>query len=149
MAINDDEVLIPYRHNLGIVKHASLIMRLMPKDIVLTDTQKNIISCFYTRHCDGFIREQNLKRIIHVEHEWAAPYVIQLIGEYVIEILQFIFENLSENNISIYKKFINENPGYYKLTRQRVISYWDCYYRWRYKYQKDYVGFKILEILDS
>jgi hypothetical protein len=123
---------------------------------MLTEMQQNIIDCFYTRHCDGFIREQHLKKIILLNHEWVVPYVIQLIGEYVIEILNVIYQNMNSLNLVLYKDFLEQNPKFYKLIQDRVQSYWNEYYRSNHgstdilKYAKeDYVGFKILDIFEA
>jgi hypothetical protein len=115
----------------------------------LTTLQKEILYCFYTRHGDGHIREKYLRKIISSNHKWVTPYVIALLGEYVIEILQVIFENLDRIKIDDYMEIIEDNPAFYALTKERVISYWDYYYRWKYKLKKDYVGFKILDYLDT
>lgn len=77
---------------------------------------------------------------------------MQLIGEYVIEILEIIYQNINHLNTSVYKKFLEQNPVFYKITRQRVQTYWNCYYRFGdddiSKYtKKDYL--EILNVLDK
>src|SRR3954451_18784827 len=49
-----------------------------------------ILNCVYTRHNDGFVRERHLRRLLHEEAVWVAPFVVQLLGEYVLEIVQII-----------------------------------------------------------
>ncbi len=136
--VNNEEIEIPKRHNLTEIYKADF-----------TSTQQNIVDCYYTRHCDGFIREKHLKKVIIHNQEWTVPYVIQLLGEYVIEILEVIYNNLEKLDVILYKKFIRDNVKSYDLTKQRVASYWSCYYRWKYKYKQDYVGFKILDFIDT
>ena len=65
------------------------------------------------------------------------------------EILNVIYQNLDDIDVNLYKEFIKNNIDFYKLTTQRVVSYWDCYYRWLYKYRKDYVGFRILDFINT
>ena len=70
-----------------------------------------------------------------------------MIGEYVVEILQLIHENLPNLKPSIYVDFIRANPEYFALTEQRVISYWDCYYR---SIKREvYPGFILLDFFKS
>lgn len=114
-----------------------------------TETQQHILYCYFTRHHDGFVREKYLKKIIKLNNDWMIPFVIKLLGEYVIEILDVIYQDLENIDVRLYKEFIEKNIDFYELTTQRVVSYWNCYYRWRYKYRKDYVGFKILDFINT
>jgi hypothetical protein len=112
----------------------------------LTQTQVEVLSCLLTRHSSGFVREQHLRRILNSRHEWVPPFVIQLVGEYVVEIVDVIRENIDHLNPSLYGAFLTSNPAFYQLTKQRVISYWNCYYRGQQK--TDYAGFQVLAALD-
>ena len=58
-----------------------------------------------------------------------------------------IYQSLALLDRASYKEFLCANPAYLELTEQRVISYWDCYYR--NIRREDYVGFKILEFFRS
>lgn len=142
VSLGNELIFIPYRHYLEKIYNNH-------QEFFLSDRQNTIISCFLTRHHNGLIRESSLKKIIRCHDNWVVPFVMQLLGEYVIEILDVIYKNLDNLNMSIYTDFIKNNPQFYKLTKDRVISYWSCYYRWVYKYRKDYVGFKILTFFDE
>ncbi len=109
----------------------------------LTALQRGIVDCLLTRHSDGFVRQQHLERIIAVSRSWIVPFVVQLVGEYILEILVVIYQSLPSLDKASYKEFLQANPAYLDLTERRVISYWDCYYRDIKR--EDYVGFKILE----
>jgi hypothetical protein len=61
----------------------------------LTDLEMNLADCLLTRHHNGFVRQQHLGRIIHLRHSWIPPFVLQLLGEYVVEIIEVINDNLS------------------------------------------------------
>lgn len=115
----------------------------------LTQKQKLIMDCFFTRHYNGFIREAYLKKILFHKESWIVPFVIELLGEYVSEILDVIYKNLDRLSVKNFTDFINENMSYYEYIKYRVISYWDCYYRWLYPNKRDYVGFKILHFLNK
>lgn len=73
------------------------------------------------------------------------PFVVHLCGEYVIEILAEIEASLPSMDQCVYGAFFRENPDFLKRTHDRMISYWDCYYRWLYKRKLDYVGFRVFE----
>ena len=73
------------------------------------------------------------------------PYLIRLTGEYVIEILQVIKDNLGNIDKGITKDFIAENARFYNTIKSRVVSYWDCYYRIKHPTKTNYVGFEIIE----
>lgn len=118
---------------------------------LLTERQQILLHCLFTRHNDGFIREENLKKIIHQcrNYNWITPYLIRITGEYVIEILQVIKANLDNLDKGKVKEFIAENTRFYNTTESRVVSYWDCYYRSKYPDIKDYVGFEIIDFFNS
>lgn len=66
---------------------------------------------------------------------WAAPFIVQLIGEYVIEIVEVIasaVSTLSELDAARYSQFALENPAFMATTRRRATSYWNCYHRSRF-----------------
>ncbi|MES2265095.1 MAG: hypothetical protein V4724_41895 [Pseudomonadota bacterium] len=102
-----------------------------------------------TRHYDGFLREQCLRRLLAVEEKWVAPFVIQLLGEYVVEVIHPIHEHFLEGVEEKYKDFFSENVEYCEYLRCRAISYWNEYYRERFPRYKDYPAVKALAALQS
>ena len=109
----------------------------------LSAVQEQMLACLLTRHHDGLIRQKYLTRIIAVDAAWLPPFVVQLVGEYVIEIIRVIEENLAFLDKSLYRQFLRLNPEFWTLTQQRVVSYWNCYYR---SYRRDvYPGFQVLD----
>lgn len=117
----------------------------------LTEQQQIILACLFTRHHNGFVREENLRKIIHLskQYTWIIPYLIRLTGEYVIEILQVIKSNLEEINKEEIIEFIVDNPKFYNTIESRVLSYWNCYYRNKYPSKEDYIGYKIIQYFRS
>ncbi len=117
----------------------------------LSEKQQVILNCLFTRHHNGYVREQHLKPIIDKcnEYNWIIPYLMRLTGEYVIEILQVIKANLDKVEKGIIKDFIEENPIFYNTIESRVISYWNCYYRYKYPNKEDYVGCEIIKYFNS
>lgn len=65
----------------------------------------------------------------------------------MVEIQQLIEARLKNLEQSVYRAFLLANPEFLALTEQRVISYWDCYYRTRKR--DDYAGFRVLRFLQE
>ncbi|KKC48460.1 hypothetical protein VE23_17395 [Paenibacillus sp. D9] len=116
----------------------------------LTVDQRTILYTMYTRHHDGFVRERNVKKAIEkaIECAWITPYLMLLIGEYVEEIVQVIYDNRSLLNADLVKTFVGENQRFYRTVQSRVVSYWDCYYRRKYPMTEQYVGFQVLDYMN-
>lgn len=120
----------------------------------LPEAQQAIIGCVYTRHHHGYTRQRWLRRVVALEHPWVAPFVVQLAGEYVVEIVVDIVQgmpDLANPNSPLaarYGSFLAMNPNFWHLTRQRAASYWDCYHRGRYLRRDDYPVFTLLSRLE-
>jgi len=123
-----------------------------------TQKEQEILNCIFSRHNNGFIRQKAVQNIVGSSNNWTVPYIVKIIGEYVIEILNDI-----ENNFEILNKpnlvsFVQQNPEFYNRTRSRVGSYWDCYFRRhfpeilngvRVSEKQRYVGFRLLNKIDK
>ena len=110
----------------------------------------SIIYCLYSRHSDGHIRQEMIKKLIEIEfQDFMIPYVFLLVGEYVVEIINDLYPFI-EKNRDVFIRFINNNHELTTITYQRMVSYWNEYYRHnRYKYLNDYPGKKIFNLLYS
>lgn len=140
VCINSELIKIPYRI------YVTEIDEEIEKD--LSEMQRLILNSYYTRHHNGYIREERLRKIITSDEPWIVPYVLHLVGEYVCEIISIIDKNLEHIDLERYKHFINNNPEYYFTIRQRVVSYWDCYYKNVYS-KNEYPGYKIIKCFDK
>lgn len=114
----------------------------------LEGREKHLLDCILTRHHDGFERERRLQEILTVPEPWVPSFVVQLAGEYVIEILDGIRRNLDLLDAALYGEFLRENPLLRRKTAARVESYWNCYYR-RYYSRAQYPGFVVLDFLEQ
>ncbi|MFJ8601562.1 hypothetical protein ACIREM_23185 [Streptomyces shenzhenensis] len=119
----------------------------------LSPRQLTILHCLYTRHHDGRVRQRHLECIVGSAEPWVIPYVVQLVGEYVVEILAVIRRALSDLDMpgttlrAAYGQFIVDNPSFFARTQRRVVSYWSCYYRFNYPSFPGYPGCTVLEFL--
>ncbi|MGO4591814.1 hypothetical protein [Paenarthrobacter sp. 2TAF44] len=107
-----------------------------------------------TRDTDGRIRQEALRKLLQEDAPWTIPYIIQLCGEYVVEIatdiLQFLTTELPKRPKlrQSYRQFIADNPTFMTLTGQRALSYWNAYDRWR-STRDEYPQLAALQLLDD
>jgi hypothetical protein len=105
-------------------------------------------ACLQTQSSNGFDRQRALRSLLPAVQPWSAPFVVTLIGEYVVEIIEDIAGATTPSNVDAMISFISENCDYWELTKQRVASYWNAYYR--HKYTKlNYPGFQLVRTLET
>jgi hypothetical protein len=113
----------------------------VPADTVaeLTPAQRTMLHCLYTRHHDGYVRQRHLACVITSLEPWVAPYVVELIGEYVVEIIADIRAGLADLDQPgsaqrrQYGRFVESNRAHFDLVSHRVQSYWANHYRHSYR----------------
>jgi len=143
IVVDNELLLIPYRIYLNVDACKSI------STTSLSEIQKIIINCIMTRHHNGYIREEFLKRIILCKYSFVVAFVLQLLGEYVVEILNEIYKHLYKLDLALYKEVISNNRKFYDLIKERIISYSTYYYPGKFKYKTDYVGLKILNFFET
>ena len=109
-----------------------------------------------TRSNDGYERQRAARDLMVNLQPWGAPFIIALLGEYIVEILEDVSRALTPEIEQILTAFIIDNPAYWATTKRRVASYWNAYYRSRYAselrraYRRDeYVGFHLTNRLEA
>ena len=133
VTVNGEAVSIPTR-----IYHDTTLIHVDK----LNSLQRHLLDGLLTRHHDGFTRQKHLARVAGLPYPWGPPFVVQLLGEYVIDIIRVIEDNLGNLDAPLYASFLRANPLFLALTEQRVSSYWDCYFRSHSRDQ--YVGFRVL-----
>ena len=108
-----------------------------------------VAQCLGTRHNDGFMRQQCAIQLLESDQYWAVPFIIHLLGEYVIEVIAPIERMLQEGVRPAFREFVAENPAYMVTLEKRAISYWDCYYRRRFPNKSDYPGLRAIATLNA
>ncbi|MFP6818633.1 MAG: hypothetical protein VCA15_05095, partial [Acinetobacter sp.] len=99
---------------------------------------------------NGFVRQRALERLLKTDlTSFMIPFIFQLLGEYVQEILEAIEPILDANNQGLFAAFMLQNPKYDQTTQSRIVSYWNEYYRIKYLNFNDFIGYKILNKLKS
>ena len=121
----------------------------------LSHVEAVVAAAIYSRHDDGFVRQRQLGTLLEADAPWTAPFIVQLLGEYVIEICrdierfartEFPGRPAMQENLPA---FFRENRCFTALTRQRAISYWSCYYRGQHPSQETYPALAALSILSG
>lgn len=102
----------------------------------LTGRQRLIIAALLSRHANGHVREKNLSIIIQNPLPWLVPFIVQLSSEYILEIVEIIKAKLKDLHKKEFAEFFKRNPGWFPITSQRMISYWNCYDRVKPGYTK-------------
>ncbi|MEY9969466.1 hypothetical protein ABIA33_007554 [Streptacidiphilus sp. MAP12-16] len=118
----------------------------------LSPVQLLQLACLYTRHHDGYVRQRHLRQIIGRTEPWVVPFVVQLLGEYVLEILNDLAQGLRDLGVPgselrrAFGRFVVENPEFFARTERRVVSYYSCYHRWHYA---DFSSYPLSALLDA
>jgi hypothetical protein len=104
-------------------------------------TQTMILHCIYSRSCDGFVRQKHIQSLILMDYkDWTIPYIVKVCDEYVFEILESIYSVLKEHDTQSFKNFCKDNVDSFRISYARMISYWNEFYRYRYREFHKYVG---------
>jgi hypothetical protein len=109
-----------------------------------TSVERTVLGCFYSRHHDGHVRQAVLPWLLDSAEPSVAPFVVQLLGEYVLEIVVDIAERIERDVVNgsylleALSQFAHENPAFVTLTEARARSYWAEYYRRKFVLARDY-----------
>lgn len=114
-----------------------------------SELSHQISACLGTRHHDGFVRQRCLERLLPVRQPWVVPYVVALLGEYVLPIIMLIEAHSRSDELGLYGEFLARNTQYLKKTERRVMSYWDAYHRHPYPQYAQYPGFLAMSALKN
>lgn len=101
-----------------------------------------------TRSNNGYDRQAAARGLLVDPQPWTAPFLVALVGEYVVEILDDTEAAMSPALHGSLRVFIDENPQYWYLTKQRIASYWNEYQRWRTS-RSNYVGTRLIRLLEN
>jgi hypothetical protein len=145
VTVEEQTILVPSR-----LRFASDRLTLPP-----TDPAWLIARALQTRSNNGFERQRAVQDLMADVRLWTAPYIVTLIGEYVVEILDDIDTTLTPNAEQIVAAFLIANPAFWDTIKRRIASYWNAYYRLsrasehRCPYTKaNYVGFRLVDRLE-
>ena len=120
----------------------------MFKGLLMLESQ--IAACFFSRHHNGYVREECLSFLLRPAAlpAFVLPYLLKLAEEYVVELVEMLWKHFSLLSIEALTRFVLDNPKWMPLMYQRCVSYWNCYYRRQYPHLKDYPGIVIFNELN-
>ena len=114
----------------------------------LTIHQQIILHCIYTRHFNGHIREASLAKLYGATDGFVIPFIVQLLADQVLEILIALQRHVTGHGANDYAVFTRNNPKYWQQTQDRMVSYWNAYYRPRYPKIGPYPGKQIAHMIN-
>ena len=106
--------------------------------------ERSIAWSLGTRHHNGYVREACLTRLLTAPQPWMAPFIVQLVGEYVDEIVRGIetaLPTFAPDMLAALAGFVRDNPRYLDKTESRTISYRPFHHN---AYCADYAGMRVL-----
>ena len=120
----------------------------------LTSTQVGVAACIYSRHHDGRERQAWLPTLLTFDDPCASPFIVQLLGEYVLEIVSEVESTLRSMSpaASIFGRltaFVQTNAPFVALTRDRARSYWWEYHTYPHATFADYPAARALDFLED
>ncbi len=114
------------------------------------EPSRSLLLCFYSRHHDGFLREECVRHLLENPADlalWALPYILKAAEEYVAPLSQRVYEALPQIPEARLAAFLTENPRWLARMQGRCASYWDYYHRWTYPRLEAYPGIKAVRFL--
>jgi hypothetical protein len=145
--IGVSEDIVEYFQNDNLIKFPYRIYYIDNSDEFidsLNEQQKMIVHCIYSRSCDGFVRQKHMNSLLLMDYEdWSIPYIVKICDEYVLEILEMTYEILKDQDTERIKNFCFQNNILFCKSYNRMISYWNEYYRFKYKNFQQYIGRKL------
>ncbi|WP_260928754.1 hypothetical protein [Novosphingobium sp. 9] len=115
-----------------------------------------LLRALQTRSNDGFERQRATRDLLAAPQPWAAPFLLLLMGEYIVEILEDILNAMSPELEQMLRACIAENETFWATIKRRIASYWNVYYRHAAGNQgrkhclwADYPGFHLIRLLEA
>jgi len=102
---------------------------LIPEEEGFSPEQALIYHCIFSRSLDGHVREKHVREMLESSETWIAPYILRICENYVVQILQLVFDKLKNSDCTIYIECAQRNLWSFVQGHQRMRSYWDVYYR--------------------
>lgn len=117
----------------------------------LEPAQRRVLAALFTRHHDGRVRQASLETLLSDDATWIVPYVVVLLGEYVVEIADVVDRRLPTDDVGRQRfvRFVADNPDLMRRVSARAVSYWNCYYRLTYPERSTYPAIAALIEIDS
>lgn len=134
--VNKEFVQIPYRIYMDEVDDLYIEQ--------LTDIQQKMLYCIYSRSSNGYVREKYIRKILDDEiQEWQIPFIVTVCSEYVMEILNAVYDLLKDRNNDDIKNFCKNNKEMLCMDYSNMMNYWNEFYQKKEFRFRHYVGRKL------
>lgn len=134
--VNKEVVQIPYRIYMNEVEDLYIEQ--------LTNIQQKMLYCMYSRSDNGHVREKYIRKILDDEiQEWQIPFLVTVCSEYVMEILEVVYDKLKDRNNDSIKEFCRNNQEILCKDYLNMMNYWNEFYQKEEVHFRRYVGRKL------
>jgi hypothetical protein len=107
-----------------------------------------VAACLGSRSNDGYLRQRCVETMLTDPRPWSVPYLVETLGEYVIEILQVFDGRVPERLEPEIAQYLVANEAHVLRLCRRCVSYWNEMYRYPgggvHILWRDYVGAHII-----
>ncbi len=141
LRFDDQDLAVPYRVYYDAAKLWSLVDR-------CGEPERSLALCLGSRHWDGHVREACVRRLLPTRERSVIPFVVCLLGEYVIEIIDLVAEAFDALDVDALADFARANPAFMATTRSRATSYWNERFRRRFPDRLTYPALSMLAEID-
>jgi hypothetical protein len=141
LRVEGQEMTVPYRVYYDPAKLWSVVDR-------SSGLERSLALCLGSRHWDGHVREACVRRLLPSRDRWVVPFVVCLLGEYVIEIIDLIADAFDGLDPDALADFASENRAFLATTISRATSYWNERFRQRFPDRQAYPALAMLAKID-
>jgi hypothetical protein len=120
----------------------------------MSHVESVVTAAIYSRHHDGLVRQRHLGTLLDADEPWTAPFIVQLLGEYVIDTAATSSGSHGRRSQpgrhcrrACRPSSVRTAASFTTLTRQRAISYWSCYHRGQHPSRDTYPALAALAML--
>ena len=83
-----------------------------------------MLHCLFSRSYDGHVRQRHVQALLDGEPpEWALPYIVEVCGEYVVQILELVYSRLRNRDTAAYAELCRLNLPHFLYVHARMVSY--------------------------
>jgi hypothetical protein len=99
--------------------------------ISLSGDSAVVAACLGSRHGDGYIRQRSIEALVADPRAWSIPYIVDALGEYLLEILQVMGGRVPGNLEKEYAEYLVANEDRFLRLCRKCVSYWNEFDRFR------------------
>ena len=86
-----------------------------------------VAACLGSRSHNGYVRQRSIERLLQVYRPWAVPYLVEALGDYVLEILQVLQGQIPGSHEQDFAEYLIANEARFIYLSRRCVSYWKAF----------------------